>query len=218
MTTAARCDGVEALEQVFAPPVAPYRGGVARSRDASSRTPYRAERLSGVLRSPRGAHELRRRTALRRAHGSGERLGSGPARVGADAQGLRAVLAGRDAVALDLPGLRGDARRPRRRGARPTTPRGRAPCSTSLGGPVVVLGHSFGGRVAVHLANLRPELVRGPGADRRAARARRRPPQAHGRVSRSLAGSHRRGLARRGADGGRCAASTARPTTARPPG
>jgi pimeloyl-ACP methyl ester carboxylesterase len=67
-----------------------------------------------------------------------------------------------DAVALDLPGF----------GASPPPPepwgsvdyaRAVAPVAEelaeALGGPLVVLGHSFGGRVALALAGSRPELV-----------------------------------------------------------
>ncbi len=71
-----------------------------------------------------------------------------------------AVLAGLDAVALDLPGF----------GATPPPPAvwggaeyaaAVAPVLDDMAAPVVVLGHSFGGRVAVHLAALRPEGVAG---------------------------------------------------------
>ncbi|MGH9128233.1 MAG: alpha/beta fold hydrolase [Acidimicrobiales bacterium] len=68
-----------------------------------------------------------------------------------------------DSIALDLPGF----------GATPPPPApwGSAEYATELlpvlvdmaaerGGPVVVLGHSFGGRVAAHLAAGSPELVR----------------------------------------------------------
>jgi pimeloyl-ACP methyl ester carboxylesterase len=105
-----------------------------------------------------------------------------------------AVLHGLDALALDLPGF----------GATP--PPGEpwgggdyaaavAPVLDDGGEPVVVVGHSFGGRVAVHLAAARPDavralvltgvpLVRPPGA------VRRRPALAF-RLARTL---HRRGL------------------------
>jgi len=105
-----------------------------------------------------------------------------------------ATLAGLDAVALDLPGF----------GATPPPPEawGAAGYAVAvadvldeLATPVVVIGHSFGGRVAVHLAATRPDavaglvltgapLVRPPGV------AVRRPALAY-RVGRSL---HRRGL------------------------
>jgi pimeloyl-ACP methyl ester carboxylesterase len=69
-----------------------------------------------------------------------------------------ATLDGLDAVAVDLPGF----------GATPAPPEpwGAAdyaaavePVLDDLVVPVVVLGHSFGGRVAVHLAARRPEAV-----------------------------------------------------------
>ncbi len=63
-------------------------------------------------------------------------------------------------LALDLPGF----------GASPPPPtdwgpaeyaEAVAPVLDELRTPVVVLGHSFGGRVAVHLASIRPDQVRG---------------------------------------------------------
>lgn len=98
-----------------------------------------------------------------------ERLGSASPRVVAlhgwrrDRHDLVASLAGLDAVSLDLPGF----------GASPVPPVGwgsadyaafLAPVLDELAadaGPLVLLGHSFGGRVAVQLAATRPELVRG---------------------------------------------------------
>lgn len=102
-----------------------------------------------------------------------------------------AVLAGLDALALDLPGF----------GATPAPnePWGAgayaAAVAPVLDEPAVVVGHSFGGRVAVHLAVARPDLVRAlvltgvpllppPGAVRRK-------PAAAFRMARAL---HRRGL------------------------
>jgi pimeloyl-ACP methyl ester carboxylesterase len=71
-----------------------------------------------------------------------------------------AVLGGLDAVALDLPGF--GATPP------PAEPWGAtgyaaavAPVLGEAAGPVVVLGHSFGGRVAVHLAAAHPDEVAG---------------------------------------------------------
>ena len=69
-----------------------------------------------------------------------------------------ATLEGLDALALDLPGF----------GATPPPDAGWGageyaaavePVLDELAGPVVVLGHSFGGRVAVHLAARRPDDV-----------------------------------------------------------
>ncbi|MEO6121183.1 MAG: alpha/beta hydrolase [Acidimicrobiales bacterium] len=104
------------------------------------------------------------------------------------------VLAGLDAVALDLPGF----------GATPAPPEpwgaagyaaAVAPVLDEAGGPVVVLGHSFGARVAVHLAAARPDAVAGlvlTGAPlvRPEGTASRRPATAY-RLARA---AHRRGL------------------------
>ena len=96
----------------------------------------------------------------------GERYGSGPIRVvalhgwGRDRRDFRRVLEGPDAMAVDLPGF----------GATPppagsTGAAGYARMVASwleqLPGPQVLVGHSFGGRVAVVLAATRPELVAG---------------------------------------------------------
>lgn len=70
------------------------------------------------------------------------------------------VLAGFDALAVDLPGF----------GASPPPPAawGAADYADALmsvvdamAGPVVLVGHSFGGRVAVHLASSHPEPIAG---------------------------------------------------------
>ncbi len=70
------------------------------------------------------------------------------------------VLAVTGGLALDLPGF-GAAPPP----AAPMGAEGYAeavaPVFGALDGPVVVVGHSFGGRVAVHLAARRPEAVAG---------------------------------------------------------
>ena len=96
----------------------------------------------------------------------GERYGSGEPRVvalhgwGRDRRDFSAVLEGLDAIALDLPGF-GAAPPP----ADVLGASGYAGLVASLledlGAPVVVVGHSFGGRVATVLAAVRPELVAG---------------------------------------------------------
>ena len=102
-----------------------------------------------------------------------------------------AVLAGCDALALDLPGFGASPPPPEAWGAGAYA----AAVAEAVEEPVVVVGHSFGGRVAVHLAASRPELVRAlvltgvplvrpPGAVRRT-------PAWRFRLARAL---HRRGL------------------------
>ncbi|MGH9283255.1 MAG: alpha/beta fold hydrolase, partial [Acidimicrobiales bacterium] len=96
----------------------------------------------------------------------GVAVGAGPARVlalhgwGRSAQDFATTLDGLDAVALDLPGF----------GATPAPPEpwggaeyaaAVAPVLHELAEQVVVVGHSFGGRVAVHLAASRPDRVAG---------------------------------------------------------
>ena len=114
-------------------------------------------------------------------------------RSGAD---FDAVLQGLDAVALDLPGF-GATPPPSEAWGAAGYAMAIAPVLDELATPVVVVGHSFGGRVAVHLADARPEriaalvltgvpLVKPPGAVTSASR-----PAAVYRVARAL---HRRGL------------------------
>jgi pimeloyl-ACP methyl ester carboxylesterase len=87
------------------------------------------------------------------------------------------------AVALDLPGFGASPPPPEAWGA---ADYGRAvgPVLDEMEAPIVLLGHSFGGRVAVHLANQRPEaigalvltgvpLLRAPGGRSRVAPAYR---------------------------------------------
>lgn len=115
----------------------------------------------------------------------------GWARTSAD---FDAVLDGLDAVALDLPGF-GATPAPAEAVGAAGYADAVAPVLAEMAGPVVVVGHSFGGRVAVHLAAAHPEsvaglvlsgvpLVRPPGATSRT-------PAAAYRLARAL---HRRGL------------------------
>ena len=69
-----------------------------------------------------------------------------------------------DAVALDLPGF-GAAPPPPEPWGTPQYADALSPLLDELG-PVVVLGHSFGGRVAIELAHRRPDAVRAPRAHR----------------------------------------------------
>lgn len=115
----------------------------------------------------------------------------GWARSSAD---FAATLDGLDSVALDLPGF----------GAAPPPPEpwGAAAYAAAvadvlpeLAGPVVVIGHSFGGRVAVHLAASHPDAVAGlvlTGAPlvRRPGAVAKKPALAY-RAGRAL---HKRGL------------------------
>ncbi|MGZ8755186.1 MAG: alpha/beta fold hydrolase [Acidimicrobiia bacterium] len=94
----------------------------------------------------------------------GERFGDGPLQVlalhgwGRDRRDFDEVLQGLDAAALDLPGF----------GASPAPVEAMgaagyagliAPVLKDLAEPAILVGHSFGGRVAVHLAVLIPEKV-----------------------------------------------------------
>ena len=95
----------------------------------------------------------------------GERFGHGSPQVlalhgwGRDRRDYGEVLAGLDAVAIDLPGF-GASPAP----AEPVGAAGYArlvaPVLDEFDEPAVLVGHSFGGRVAVHLAALRPHQVR----------------------------------------------------------
>lgn len=113
---------------------------------------------------------------------------------GRTSEDFAAVLRSLDGVALDLPGF----------GASPPPPEvcGAAGYATAvaevldeLETPVVVVGHSFGGRVAVHLAAARPDAVAGlvlTGAPlvRRPGAVAKKPALTY-RVGRAL---HQRGL------------------------
>ena len=96
----------------------------------------------------------------------GERYGSGSVRVvalhgwGRDRRDFRLVLEGLDAVAVDLPGF--GATPPPAAAAGAAGYAGMvAAWLEQLSAPQVLVGHSFGGRVAVVLAATRPELVAG---------------------------------------------------------
>lgn len=114
---------------------------------------------------------------------------------GRTSRDFEAVLAGCDAVALDLPGFGASPPPPEPWGAAAYAAAVAEAVAEAVEEPVVVVGHSFGGRVAVHLAASRPELVRAlvltgvpllrpPGAVRRK-------PAWRFRLARAL---HRRGL------------------------
>ena len=102
------------------------------------------------------------------------------------------TLRGVEAVAIDLPGF----------GATPPPPEAWggaeyagaiAPVLDELAGPAVVVGHSFGGQVAVHLAAARPDAVAAlvlTGTPLFRAAGGRKPPIGF-RLARAL---HRRGL------------------------
>lgn len=64
------------------------------------------------------------------------------------------------AVALDLPG-HGASPPPEAAWGSPEYAAALEPVLETMAAPVVLLGHSFGGRVALHLASRRPDAVRG---------------------------------------------------------
>jgi pimeloyl-ACP methyl ester carboxylesterase len=74
---------------------------------------------------------------------------------------LVAALAGREAIALDLPGFGASPPPPEAWGAAGYADRVAELLRDAEVGPVLVVGHSFGGRVAAHLAADHPELVSG---------------------------------------------------------
>lgn len=96
----------------------------------------------------------------------GEMFTNSPARVvalhgwGRTSADFRTVLRGLDAVALDLPGFGASPPPPRAWGAGEYA-EAILPALQACSLPVTVVGHSFGGRVAVHLAASHPELVHG---------------------------------------------------------
>jgi pimeloyl-ACP methyl ester carboxylesterase len=96
----------------------------------------------------------------------GESYGASPARVVALHGWARThtdfdrVLAGCDAIALDLPGHGATPEPPSDWGS-PQYAALVADVLRALPAPPVVIGHSLGGRIGVHLAASYPELVRG---------------------------------------------------------
>ena len=112
-------------------------------------------------------------------------------RSGADFDASAARL-GHASLALDLPGFGGSSAPDHAGGARLYADLIR-PVLAGLGRPVVLVGHSFGGRVATVLAATSPELVSGlvlTGAPLIRRQTASRPPLVY-RVARAL---HRRGL------------------------
>ena len=95
----------------------------------------------------------------------GDQVGNGPARVLALPGWMRtrtdfaAVLDGLDAVTLDLPGFGGATPEPQQAMGAAGYAEAVAPALEACAPGVVVVGHSFGGRVAVHLAVSRPGQV-----------------------------------------------------------
>jgi pimeloyl-ACP methyl ester carboxylesterase len=95
----------------------------------------------------------------------GEQYGSGPGTVLAlpgwmrSRSDFREVLDGLDALALDLPGFGGASPVPAAAAGAGGYAELVAPALDACAERVVVIGHSFGGRVAVNLAALHPERV-----------------------------------------------------------
>lgn len=81
--------------------------------------------------------------------------------AGADAgvAGVEEAVRSIDGIALDLPGFGATPEPPEAWGS-PEYAAAVAPVLASMPAPAVILGHSFGGRVAVHLAAGHPDLVR----------------------------------------------------------
>jgi pimeloyl-ACP methyl ester carboxylesterase len=126
----------------------------------------------------------------------GEQFGDGPPQVlalhgwGRDRRDFDQVLAGLDAVAIDLPGF-GASPEPAVAVGAAGYARLVAPVLDAFGERAALVGHSFGGRVAVHLAVLRPEkvgalILAGVPLLRRAGASRVKPPMPY-RLIRALA-------------------------------
>ena len=154
----------------------------------------------------------------------GQRYGTGVPSVLAlhgwrrDHRDFDGVLAsGLDAVALDLPGF-GSTPPPPTAWGSPEYADAVAAVLDEMQAHVVVVGHSFGGRVAVHLAADHPEQIAGlvlSGAPLH--RPTRRPAEAAPQLqARPTPGGSRR--RQPGQDRGHCASATGRRTTAAPPG
>lgn len=96
----------------------------------------------------------------------GTRFGSNPPKVlamhgwGRDHRDFDAVLEGFDAISLDLPGF-GASPTPETAGGAAMYADAVEPVLDECSAPIVLLGHSFGGRVAVHLAQNRPAAIGG---------------------------------------------------------
>jgi pimeloyl-ACP methyl ester carboxylesterase len=96
----------------------------------------------------------------------GDAYGTGSPRVLAlhgwrrDRSDFRKVLEGLDAIAIDLPGFGASPPPPEAWGASDYAASA-ANLLREMANPIVVIGHSFGGRVAVHLAASHPARVSG---------------------------------------------------------
>lgn len=94
----------------------------------------------------------------------GEQFGDGPPQVlamhgwGRDRRDFDEVLRGLDAVAIDLPGF-GASPEPDDAAGAGGYASMVAPVLNLFDEPAILVGHSFGGRVAVHLAALHPDQV-----------------------------------------------------------
>jgi pimeloyl-ACP methyl ester carboxylesterase len=125
--------------------------------------------------------------------------GSLPARVlalhgwGRDGADFDAVLAGLDAVALDLPGF-GATPEPSAAWSSKEYAAAVERALPEIGERLVVVGHSFGGRVAVRLAARRPDAIGGLVLTGVPLYRRQGAPRGAGRLYRLARALHRRGL------------------------
>ncbi len=129
-----------------------------------------------------------------------DRTGTGPVQVVGlhgwrrDRSDLTAALAGFDALNIDLPGFGTSPPPESATGAAGYAAVLADALDGATSGPVVIIGHSFGGRVAVALAAARPDLVRGlvlTGVPLLRPDTQPRKPKRSVRLARAL---HRRGL------------------------